>query len=217
MGAQGGSMCSTQAPGKTMSDTNDAPQTRPARTPRRIWNFTPNLPIQTAPYWDWPMKPMASLMYLLRSWNPVGLRCLFLLGAIITWMFFTPELSRAQNLAFDWIAQACSFMASQKHQHRALVWPCHASGREFYSDDRHVDVLASTSASNPYLFLKGLEQRKATLGAEYFDANLAQSTGLKPQQRRYVEVADAPERVRRVHRRMKPHYDHLYQYRITPK
>lgn len=50
-----------------------------------------------------------------------------------------------------------------------------------------------------------------------FHANLAQSTGLKPQARRYVEVADAPERVRRVHRRMKPHYDHLYQHRITPK
>ena len=50
-----------------------------------------------------------------------------------------------------------------------------------------------------------------------FHANLAQSTGLKPQERRYVEVADAPERVCRVHRRMKPHDDNLYQYWITPK
>ncbi|MDG1745476.1 MAG: hypothetical protein P8H69_06845 [Planktomarina sp.] len=49
-----------------------------------------------------------------------------------------------------------------------------------------------------------------------FHANLAQSTGLTPQPRRYVEVGDAPERVRRVYRRMKPHYDHLYQHRITP-
>ncbi|MEL6415607.1 MAG: sulfotransferase family protein [Pseudomonadota bacterium] len=48
-----------------------------------------------------------------------------------------------------------------------------------------------------------------------FNANLAQSTGLRPQVRRYTEVADAPERVQRVHRRMKPHYDHLYQHRIT--
>ncbi|MBT5571149.1 MAG: sulfotransferase family protein [Alphaproteobacteria bacterium] len=49
-----------------------------------------------------------------------------------------------------------------------------------------------------------------------FHANLAQSTGLTPQVRRYIEVDDAPERVRRVHRRMKPHYDHLYQHRIKP-
>ena len=48
-----------------------------------------------------------------------------------------------------------------------------------------------------------------------FHANLAQSTGLKPQVRKYVEVSDAPERVQQVHRRMKPHYDHLYQHRIT--
>ena len=49
-----------------------------------------------------------------------------------------------------------------------------------------------------------------------FHANLRASTGLYPQTRRYVEVADAPQRVRRVHRRMKPHYDHLYQHRIRP-
>ena len=50
-----------------------------------------------------------------------------------------------------------------------------------------------------------------------FHANLRASTGLKRQKRRYIEVSDAPERVRRVHRRMKPHYDHLYQYRIKPR
>jgi hypothetical protein len=49
-----------------------------------------------------------------------------------------------------------------------------------------------------------------------FHANLANSDGLKPQQRRYVELSDAPERVRQVHRRMKPHYDHLYHHRLRP-
>lgn len=47
-----------------------------------------------------------------------------------------------------------------------------------------------------------------------FHANLAKSTGLKPQARKYVEISDAPARVQQVHRRMKPHYDHLYQHRI---
>ena len=49
-----------------------------------------------------------------------------------------------------------------------------------------------------------------------FHANLRASTGLKPQSRRHVEIAKAPERVQRVHRRMKPHYDHLYQHRLKP-
>ena len=47
-----------------------------------------------------------------------------------------------------------------------------------------------------------------------FHTNLRNSTGLKPQVRRYIEIDAAPERVRRIHRRMKPHYDHLYQHRI---
>ena len=48
-----------------------------------------------------------------------------------------------------------------------------------------------------------------------FHANLKASTGLKSQVRRYVEIGQAPMRVQRIHRRMKPHYDHLYQHRIT--
>ena len=48
-----------------------------------------------------------------------------------------------------------------------------------------------------------------------FHHNLANSTGLAPQGRKYVEVSDAPLRVQQVHRRMKPHYDRLHQHRIT--
>ena len=48
-----------------------------------------------------------------------------------------------------------------------------------------------------------------------FHHNLAKSTGLTPQPRRYVDLADAPARVKMSHKRMKPHYDHLYQHRIT--
>lgn len=48
-----------------------------------------------------------------------------------------------------------------------------------------------------------------------FHANLRNSDGLKPQKRRYVELADTPDRVREVHARMKPHYDHLHAQRIV--
>ncbi|MEM8980127.1 MAG: sulfotransferase family protein [Pseudomonadota bacterium] len=48
-----------------------------------------------------------------------------------------------------------------------------------------------------------------------FHQNLKNSTGLKPQIRKYVDLEDAPERVRQVHRRMQPHYDHLYQHRLV--
>lgn len=47
-----------------------------------------------------------------------------------------------------------------------------------------------------------------------FHANLAKSTGLTAQKRKYIAISEAPERVRRVYRRMRPHYDHMHQYRI---
>ena len=47
-----------------------------------------------------------------------------------------------------------------------------------------------------------------------FHANLRASTGLAPQRRKYIELDDAPDRVRQVHRRMKPHYDRLHAHRI---
>jgi len=48
-----------------------------------------------------------------------------------------------------------------------------------------------------------------------FHGNLSKSTGLVPQPRRHISLDRAPERVRQVHRRMKPHYDHLYRHRLT--
>ncbi|MEM6620906.1 MAG: sulfotransferase family protein [Pseudomonadota bacterium] len=47
-----------------------------------------------------------------------------------------------------------------------------------------------------------------------FHANLRNSDGLKPQVRKYVEVADAPPRVQEVHARCLAHYQHLYQHRL---
>ena len=73
------------------------------RQPRRIWNYTPDLPLQLAPYWDWPLKPLASARYLLRSWNPVAQRFFILVMAVVVWTWFTPDLERAETLAFGWI------------------------------------------------------------------------------------------------------------------
>ena len=47
-----------------------------------------------------------------------------------------------------------------------------------------------------------------------FHANLAKSTGLTRQARKYVDLAATPDRVQQVHRRMIPHYDRMYAHRI---
>lgn len=48
-----------------------------------------------------------------------------------------------------------------------------------------------------------------------FHANLAKSTGLKPQERSaYVNIDEAPDRVKQVYEQMLPHYEHMYQHRL---
>ena len=47
-----------------------------------------------------------------------------------------------------------------------------------------------------------------------FHANLRASDGLKPQKRRYVEMEQAPDRVREVYERALPHYERLQAFRL---
>ncbi len=76
-----------------------------ARAPRKIWNHTPQLPLETAPYWDWPIKPLNSILFLLKSWKPLGMRFFILLAALLVWQFFSIDLERAQTFSLDWIAE----------------------------------------------------------------------------------------------------------------
>ncbi|MEM0948990.1 MAG: sulfotransferase family protein [Pseudomonadota bacterium] len=50
-----------------------------------------------------------------------------------------------------------------------------------------------------------------------FHANLRASDGLKPQVRKYIDLADAPARVRDLHDRMRPHYERLYSHRLKAR
>ena len=50
-----------------------------------------------------------------------------------------------------------------------------------------------------------------------FHANLRNSDGLKPQQRKYVDISDAPDRVKEIYANVLPHYEHLRRHRLGLK
>ena len=50
-----------------------------------------------------------------------------------------------------------------------------------------------------------------------FHANLRNSDGLKPQKRKYIDITQAPDRVKEIHERMLPHYEHLHSHRLQNK
>jgi len=47
-----------------------------------------------------------------------------------------------------------------------------------------------------------------------FHANLRDSDGLKQQQRKYVEITEAPDRVKQIYEMVLPHYEYMYAYRM---
>jgi hypothetical protein len=47
-----------------------------------------------------------------------------------------------------------------------------------------------------------------------FHENLRNSDGLKPQKRTYVDISDAPDRVKEIHDVCLPHYEAMHRYRL---
>lgn len=77
----------------------------PSRRPRRTWNFTPDLPIRQAPYFEWPVNLADCARYIFNIWRPFNQRFLMLLAAVVVWIWFTPELSRARQFEWDWVLE----------------------------------------------------------------------------------------------------------------
>jgi len=79
---------------------------------------------------------------------------------------------------------------------------CESVGIPFIEDALHWKAGAST------------EQYSWWDGGSFHE-NLKSSTGLVAQQRRYVELDEAPERVRQVCRRLQHHYQRLHRHRFV--
>ena len=68
------------------------------------WNYTPPLPIRSAPFLHWPLDPGATLRHLLRSWGPLTARVTMLAFALIFWRWLSPSIETTATLSFGWIA-----------------------------------------------------------------------------------------------------------------
>lgn len=88
--------------------TSPAPST-PARGHKpqpmsREWNWHPDLPLFGAPFWDWPVRPLASLKWLVSAYFPLSDRALYLLFALGVACIFQPVTAAQAVLSPDWIA-----------------------------------------------------------------------------------------------------------------
>lgn len=76
-----------------------------SRSARPEWNHHPRLPIETAPYFNWPPQPARIVKWLARLWLPLTERGMIAALSIVTWAYFTPALERCRTFAVDWVVE----------------------------------------------------------------------------------------------------------------
>ena len=70
---------------------------------RAGWSYTPELPLRSAPFLHWPLRPVAIAKHLGRTWLPLRSRAFMLAVALGVWAWFMPSPERTKSFAFGWI------------------------------------------------------------------------------------------------------------------
>ena len=72
---------------------------------RQAWNYTPDLPLRSAPFLHWPLRPAAIGQHLVKSWQPLTARVAKLAAAFVLWEWSRPSLAEAESFRLDWILE----------------------------------------------------------------------------------------------------------------
>ena len=70
---------------------------------RAMWHYTPELPLRSAPFLHWPLRPGAIAKYLGRTWLPLRSRFFMLAVSFGIWAWFMPSLERTKSFEVGWI------------------------------------------------------------------------------------------------------------------
>ena len=70
---------------------------------RKIWHYTPDLPIEKPPLFCWPPRLWKILIFILGAWRPDKARIVFFGIALGIWYFFSPSLEQAATFQVGWM------------------------------------------------------------------------------------------------------------------
>ena len=88
--------------GSSKRESKDESHAHRSKSP---WHYTPALPVNTSPYFKWPLNFPEIGRWILNGWFPVSERLIILLFAIVSSIFFQRTLAEAQSLSPGWIAE----------------------------------------------------------------------------------------------------------------
>ena len=69
------------------------------------WNWRPEPPVQYSPLFAWPLDPVTILKWSAHSWIVPSQKVIYVLFAVITWLYLQPALERGVAVELGWIAQ----------------------------------------------------------------------------------------------------------------
>ena len=67
------------------------------------WNYHPPIPIDNNPLFSWPIRWKDTLVYYRDSWLVISEGTIFILFAVLSWHFLSPDIAATQNLHWSWI------------------------------------------------------------------------------------------------------------------
>ena len=74
-----------------------------AASPKREWNYKPQVPIQSSPLWEWPPSPTKIGKWFATRWMPLTENAVLVVIGLICWTWLTPSLDTMKVLHWEWI------------------------------------------------------------------------------------------------------------------
>ena len=69
------------------------------------WNYTPELPLRSAPFLHWPLRPAAISRHLVKTWRLLTPRVVMLAVVFAVWEWASPSLAEAGSLRPGWMLE----------------------------------------------------------------------------------------------------------------
>ena len=70
---------------------------------RKLWNYSPEEPINYNPLFDWPIKPVKIFNWMVRRWISISRFLMFILLGFAIYHYLTPSLLTMENFTLDWV------------------------------------------------------------------------------------------------------------------